>query len=197
MLSISTNTSLFTLQTKPSNPIVVETQDKDYFLQRFPPLRNYDALYSSRSNLLLPIAKNIIREKWPQAILIEQLTDVELTKSSKDLAIAGLIFKDSKQRPNVIKIFQKERGVHNIYRHTSSCIDKDDTIFVEDTHARVKLAGNINSAEFATGVPLALRVHVNAKGDFEVVEIANLGIPPQLHSLKENSRMQLFYLVFF
>lgn len=160
-------------------------------MPHFPPLRTYDILYSERSKLLLPLAKKVIRTKWPNAHLIERLIDVTYSNAVSNMAIAGLIYKDSKVRPNIIKIFQKERAVHNIYRHMDKCVDPKDEIFVEDSHARVKLSGNIDKNKYCTGIAVALLGTVNENGDFVVSEVSDLGFPPQLTSLDPKS--SLFY----
>ena len=179
-----------------ANPISVETQDQAYFLQHLPSLLSFDTIFTERSKLLLPLAKKVIRTKWPQATLIERLIDVDFTKSNLDLAIAGLIYKECKNRPNAIKIFQKERNVRNIYRYSDKFIDSGDTLFIEDSHARIKLAGNIDVSKYTTGIPLAVRGTVDHQGDFVVQEVTDLGLAPQLHGLSADSGMRLISFSF-
>ncbi|KAK2964938.1 putative DNA polymerase delta small subunit [Blattamonas nauphoetae] len=148
----------------------------------------YNSLFSSRTQLFLPILRQVITTNFPSIRHIQSIPDAQQQQSSEKIAICGLIYKDCKKRPNLIKLFQKDRSLlksHKIHAHYT---DPDDELFLEDKHGRVQLTGNINFEHYITGVPLAITGSLNNQGKFVVDTVVDLDLPPQRHMLKHSSQ---------
>jgi hypothetical protein len=167
----------------PLTRVTVISQDHEFFVTQPSFTSQYDTITTQRSALMLPMLKSVIRAKWPTIQFVERLIDVHSFPVGVDLVISGLIFKDSKRRPNVIKLFQKDRSLTKIYRPSDNFVDDKDLLFVEDPHSRVQLSGNISVHSFVTGVPLAALGQITDTGFFDVRETASLSLPPQPHRL--------------
>ncbi|KAH7815596.1 DNA polymerase delta subunit 2 [Monocercomonoides exilis] len=180
--------------TNKSEPTVcVLNEDSEYFVKKPEFSHQFDSIYSQREAITLPLLKQAIRRKWPDTTFKDQLllltTDPTLT-----ISVCGLVFKESKKRPNVIKQFQKDRSLTTLYKDDCKYIDPEDTIFLEDSHSRVQLIGNISPDLYVTGVPLAVKGHVEEAGKLTVEDVTTLQLPPQKKVAMSSSAFSIAFL---
>ncbi|KAA6363162.1 MAG: hypothetical protein EZS28_041312, partial [Streblomastix strix] len=169
--------------------INIQSLDTEFFSVPFDLKTKYNELFVRRTTLILPLLRRIARNHWENGgavRVIDKLIDVHGIPNSQIVAICGIIFKDSKKRPNAVKIFQRDRSLVKLYRGHEKFLDESDELYLEDIHSRVQLTGAISASSFVTGVPLTVLGRVEDRGLFNVIEYANMGIPPQKHQLTKS-----------
>lgn len=147
-------------------------------LKSFDYHRQYCHIYAGRlkefSRLLLPK----VQEKWKQKpMAIKDLC--ELQDLSEMCCIIGTIYKHQTHKPSILKEISEENQLAP-QPPREHYADKDDKLVMEDELQRVRLTGNIQLDQVATGVVCAVRGYLKEEDDhFSVEEILFYECGPQ------------------
>ena len=95
---------------------------------------------------LTPLRFLDFSEACPNVPLVRTL-DLE---QGVDCVLIGTLYKDMKLKPSILDEYTKERA-HNPLVNASNLVSDTDFLALEDTHARVRLIGNVPVAQLTTG----------------------------------------------
>jgi hypothetical protein len=168
-------------QTKELHVPQINLQDDEFIVSRLNLTHQYDSLYSRRLTLFFPLLKQAAAQKYPNVRFVDKLIDINVKSKESKCIIGGIVYKDSKKRPNIIKIFQTKRNLANIWKRQGNFVDEvNDIVSVEDSSSRVELE-HIQTNLFVTGVSICCYGELNEEGHFVVQDVISLDFPPQIH----------------
>jgi len=131
----------------------------------------------------------VAKEKWPDVPQVKKLISIPEGRC----VLLGTVFKESKLRPSVLEEYTKSRSERK-NEEISKYVSEDDSLVIEDNHARIPLdftgvtsEGKLPSvASLPTGIVLAVLGKNNTRnGEFVAEDIVFPGLPP----VRENRKI--------
>lgn len=107
---------------------------------------------------------------------------IDLKADGQECVLIGTLLKVLEAKPDLFDALISESGVSPIETLKVPLATKDDELLLEDESGRVQLVGDLNVAQFVTGVVLGVRGFVEqggTDGHFHVKEVYVPSFPPQ------------------
>lgn len=138
--------------------------------------QQYNGLYAARLGQLKSAALEEARSIWSGMVAPEcfmsDLSGYKKGINGREVVVAGVLFKQLMQRPNVIeeiRELQSSLGIPKVSATGESLCSDEDVIWLEENGMRVRLAAGVAEvARMATGFIVAVRGSATSDGHFKM-----------------------------
>lgn len=146
----------------------------------------YDKLYQKRLDQLSGATLEEAQSRWSQSVpesgFISDLTGFSSSRSSSDLVVVGVTFKELKLRSNVIDAYKGSKALIGIDlaedEVPSNLSSAEDTLWLEDKSSRIQLEWSESEiARLTTGFVVAVRGKPTQDGKIQVAELCFPRLP--------------------
>lgn len=148
----------------------------------------YHGLYAARLRLLRPAALEEARALWsgmvPPDGFAHDITGYKTGVNGSEVVLTGILFKDMKERPNLIEHYREGKGLGAAPLASSAlgrqklCSDAD-VLWLEDHMMRIGLVASADDVgRLATGLVVAVRGAARLDGRFKASGFCLARMPP-------------------
>ncbi|XP_050226360.1 DNA polymerase delta small subunit [Mercurialis annua] len=138
--------------------------------------QQYSQIYFARLHLMRTLLYSLVPH-WKSHVPVCTVLGLE---EGKECIIVGTLFKHMKLKPCILDEYSKERSAVPLVK-AHNFMHADDHLVLEDESGRVKLGGDmLPPSAYVTGLVVALHGKETDAGDFQVLDVLEPGLAPQI-----------------
>lgn len=140
--------------------------------------QQFSDIYFLRLAKLKPAVEEVAATTWDSVSKVDRVLDV---RQGEICWVTGTVYMDMPLKPNILDDISKDHWIAAPPARLKYTDSTNDQIMLEDESGRIRLCGGaIISEMLVTGCVISVMGSETVDGDFEVIDVAFPGLPPQI-----------------